>query len=362
MDTFSMTFGYLCFILALQVVRRRSMTMLPPLVLFAILPLLSLVFDFDGLSGRHETAFTAAFLGALVGHLGLLYLVNRSWAAQAASMHPNGFPTGVTGRERLKFLLAGVALFLVHRQYGRPEVSLYEQLDRSAFWLLLLLAGVSAVLAFFRHRRAIRSTIGGWLAIAVFWGCGAVIAAPAPEARAEELAVLLALSGKAADRHEQWDSSVEPAISEGYPALIALFTVAKRSEEVFLRQVRERVTELGGVPVKVRRIYPEKYNSSRQNLSNAISLLKRERPAVAALVSRGCLSGMGPASQAAAASPKVLGWLHERFLALQSRPEAWSWWTDEYLVCSVCGMPTMQLSTEPCRICGADFLDALRVR
>ncbi|HOY66680.1 MAG TPA: hypothetical protein PLP29_07305 [Candidatus Ozemobacteraceae bacterium] len=362
MDTFSLTFGYLCFILALQVLRRRSPAMLPHLAAFAILPILSLTLDFDGVSGRHETAFTAGFLGILAVHLTLLVLVNRSWAVQAAATHPDGFPTGVTGRERLKFLLAGIALFLVHRQYERPELSLYEQLDRGAFWLLLLLVGVSAAWSFFRHRHASKRGIGVCLGIAMVLGAEAAFAAPAGLSAAEELTALLDLSHRAAERHERWHSSVEPAISEGCPALVALFTVAKRTEEVFLSQAGVRVRELGGVPVKIRLIHPEKYFSSQDNLSLAIGLLERDRKTFVVPTTRDSVSASFPPGHAIAACPKILEWLHDRCRALQAAPGVWSWWRDEYLVCSICGMPRSLPGPTVCCVCGAGYLDALRIR
>ncbi|HNW35669.1 MAG TPA: hypothetical protein PKM25_12095 [Candidatus Ozemobacteraceae bacterium] len=148
METMSISCGYLSFILALQAIRRRSTGALIHVIASAIFPVASLIIDLNGLSAQNEGAFAAGFLGAILVQLLLLYRANAIWAAQATSGHSAHVPAGITVRERLKLLLAGIILLVFHNQYIHHRPTFFEMLDRGLFWVLITLVGASAIHAY----------------------------------------------------------------------------------------------------------------------------------------------------------------------------------------------------------------------
>lgn len=145
METMSVAWGYLFFILALQTVRRRSVAMLPHVLVSAAFPVASLVFDLNDLSARNEGVFTAGFVGILLFQLALIYRANTLWAIEHTLRHDSHIPAGIRGRERLKMLLTGVVLFWAHNQYGHGSATPYAVLDRTLFWLLMTLVALSVL-------------------------------------------------------------------------------------------------------------------------------------------------------------------------------------------------------------------------
>lgn len=147
METMSLAWGYLFFILALQTVRRRSAAILPHVLVSAAFPLASLVYDLNVLPVRREEIFAAGFIGVMVIQLLLIYLANRFWAVEHSLRHDNAIPAGIGPRERLKLLLAGIVLFAAHNQYPQ-SATLYAMLDRAMFWAVTALVALSVLHAF----------------------------------------------------------------------------------------------------------------------------------------------------------------------------------------------------------------------
>ncbi len=147
MQTMSVTWGYLFFILALQTLRRRSVPVLPHVAVSAVFPLASLVQDLDTFSLERKGAFVGLFLAGIIIQCVLIYRANRLWASEHALHHGGHLPAGIGGRERLKLLLAGIVLFVAHDRYFPLQVTLFELLDRALFWALSALIGISALVA-----------------------------------------------------------------------------------------------------------------------------------------------------------------------------------------------------------------------
>ncbi|HOT30382.1 MAG TPA: hypothetical protein PLU72_19570 [Candidatus Ozemobacteraceae bacterium] len=148
METMSVTWGYLFFILALQTLRRRSVAVLPYAAVSALFPLGSLLYDLDALSLERKGAFIGLFLAGIIVQCVLIYRANRFWACEHALRHGAHIPAGIGGRERLKLLLAGIVLFVAHDRYFPLQATLFELLDRALFWALSALIGISALVAF----------------------------------------------------------------------------------------------------------------------------------------------------------------------------------------------------------------------
>lgn len=148
METMSVTWGYLFFILALQVLRRRSVAALPHAAVSALFPLGSLVYGLNALSLERKGVFVGLFLAGVIVQCVLIYRANRFWASEHAVRHGAHVPAVIGGRERLKLLLAGIVLFVAHDRYFPLQVTLFELLDRALFWAVSALIGISALVAF----------------------------------------------------------------------------------------------------------------------------------------------------------------------------------------------------------------------
>lgn len=155
METMSVTWGYLFFILALQAIRRRSGAVLPYILVSAVFPAASLVSDLDTFSLERKEAFVGLFLAGIAVQAVLIYRANRFWAIEHALHHGSHIPAGICGRERLKLLIAGIVLFVAHSEYFPLQMTLFELLDRALFWTLATLLGVSALFAFATARHPV---------------------------------------------------------------------------------------------------------------------------------------------------------------------------------------------------------------
>lgn len=157
METMSVTWGYLFFILALQAIRRRSMAVLPHVAVSAVFPLVSLAKDLNTFSLERKGAFTGLFLAGIIIQCVLIYRANRFWSSERALHHGVYMPAGIGARERLKLLLAGIVLFVAHDRYFPLQVTLFELLDRALFWALSALIGISALAAFSTARHSVHA-------------------------------------------------------------------------------------------------------------------------------------------------------------------------------------------------------------
>lgn len=213
-------------------------------------------------------------------------------------------------------------------------------------------------------RRSLRSAT--LLALLCFaWAATAVAAETSrngDDVRLREIEAWQKLVDAARVRHNHWFAYAERIEEERCPAVVGVFNVAARSERVLLYHLNRRLELLGG---RLRRKEQPGYAPCFTiDAAIAESLRLCSSPGDLSLPKTFADpdTGLADARRAASVTPAMLEWLDAKLRVMRNRPPDLYWWTREYFVCSLCGMPTDDLRRKRCSACGADETEFLRIR
>ncbi|HNW35670.1 MAG TPA: hypothetical protein PKM25_12100 [Candidatus Ozemobacteraceae bacterium] len=177
-----------------------------------------------------------------------------------------------------------------------------------------------------------------------------------------EIAVLRLFAGAAAKRHERWHAFCECACDYHTAVVIGIMNVAKRSEDVFLYHLNARLKRLGEPPVKTYITYPIVSGTQDENLAASLQIIEESIYSTSKIVAKEETAIVEEIRNMARVKLKALRWLEARIRDIRMNPGTWHWWNREYVVCSICGMPSDDLDQPQCPECGALPQDFLRVR
>lgn len=180
--------------------------------------------------------------------------------------------------------------------------------------------------------------------------------------RLREIETWQRLTDVARTRYTHWFAYAEAIENERCSAVVGLFNVAAKCEQVLLYHLNQRLEALGGrQQPPVRPEYIPCYTGY-----SAIAVAMQMCSSPADLSTPGEFAspdtGLAEARRAASITPMMLGWLKGKLRLLKSKPADLNWWSREYFVCSLCGMPMDDLRLKVCPACGAQETEFLRVR
>ncbi len=180
--------------------------------------------------------------------------------------------------------------------------------------------------------------------------------------RLREIEAWRKLVAAAQARHTHWYAYAEATEEERCSAVVGLFNVAARSERVLLYHLNRRLEILGGR--QNRTAQPEYTPCFTSDAAIAEAMRICASPGDLSLPKEfaGPSAGLAEARRAASVTPAMLGWLDAKLHVMRNRPPDLYWWAREYVVCSLCGMPTDDLQRKRCPVCGADETEFLRIR
>lgn len=180
--------------------------------------------------------------------------------------------------------------------------------------------------------------------------------------RLREIETWRKLVAAAQVRHMHWYAYAETTEIERRSALVGLFNVAVRSERVLLYHLNHRLEVLGG---RLKRKAQSEYApcfSSDAAISEAMRICSNPGNLSLPETYAGPVEGLAEARLAASVTPAMLEWLDTKLRVMRNKLPDLYWWTREYFVCSLCGMPTDDLRRKTCPACGAGEADLLRTR
>lgn len=201
-------------------------------------------------------------------------------------------------------------------------------------------------------------------------------------ARLREIAECQRLIDAAWLRFAHWSAFSERMEVEKATAVVGLFTLAEKSEKVLLYYLNRRIRALGGQPEKPPVLFYSACYASDSAILTAIQIISdtinlpppdtfARAPfdgASSEWASGGdasytvALDSLKQARLAVRARPRILRWLQVRLRKLLKKPADLNWWSREYFLCSLCGMPSEDLRLQRCPCCGAPAIELLRVR
>ncbi|HQG30049.1 MAG TPA: hypothetical protein PLY73_15965, partial [Candidatus Ozemobacteraceae bacterium] len=180
--------------------------------------------------------------------------------------------------------------------------------------------------------------------------------------RLREIETWRKLAAAAHVRYTHWIAYSETIENERCPGVVGVFNVAARSERVLLYHLNRRLEVLGGR--LSRKDQPEYTPCFTVDAAIAESLRLCSNPGDLSLPEKVAVPDTASveARRAASVTPAMLEWLDAQLRVMRSGPPDLYWWTREYFVCSLCGMPMADLRRRKCSACGADETEFLRIR